>query len=521
MKILLVTYSAYPRIGGRSTYLALLIRQLKEMGHSVDLLAHKPGLNEIYIMGRKEVNKLQIRKRLEPEVNKRLQETYPHLSPWIHWRETERYVFEEAIKSFDLSAYDLIHVQDIFSSLACTRLGLRQPVIASFHNCKVEEWKVNQGGRDKSLQERAYIRREEYLSILRPHKVIVPSRWLKGAFEQLGVPSSQCVVVPYGIDLTQFSGNGDHPSKVKGQKDKFIILVPARLVPIKGHTYLFQALERLKQDQITFECWLAGNGVLESQLREEVRHRGIADEVRFLGGREDVPSLMRRADLMVLPTLHDTFPFAVLEAQGAGLPVIATQVGGVPEMIEHGKTGLLAPPHDADGLYEAIALLVQKEDLRQKIGQSARRFALQNWNVALMANRTLEVYEEVLGHKQTKEHNEPNGTAGAPLTGEGFDLDHDLLHGLPLDFAPYPSTGTIGGKIVGPSPFIYDEIQIHLMDISWITLKTAVPDRYGYYRFEDVPVGRYALMVSDGKKFKSGYVVVEEGKESVWNVRLD
>lgn len=515
LKILLVTYSAYPRIGGRSTYMSLLMEKLNEMGHEVDLLAHKPGLNEIYIVGKKEVNKLKIRQRVEAHMDGALRKKYPHLTPWIRWRELERYVFEAGISSFDLSSYDLIHAQDIFSSMACTRLSLSQPVIASFHNCKAEEWKVNQVEQYKAPLERAYISREEYLSILRPKKVIVPSRWLKVSFEKLGVPLSRCTVIPYGIDLAQFERNRDHPLQGEKQGDKFILLVPARLVPIKGHTFLFQALERLKRDEVKFECWLAGNGVLEAQLRTEVRQRRLADVVRFLGGREDVPSLMMKADLMVLPTLHDTFPFAILEAQGAGLPVIATAVGGVPEMIEHGKTGYLVPPKDVEALYAAISRLIKNDPLRQKISEASRLFAARSWNASLMAKRTLAVYEEVLRDGASKKE------AASPLSGGRGELDHALLDGLTSHDAPWLSTGTIVGQIEGQSPLAPDSIQVHLLDISWITLKSTSPDRWGCFRFEDVPVGRYGLMVSDGKRMKSGHVVVEAGKVSDWNVSLD
>jgi glycosyltransferase involved in cell wall biosynthesis len=514
LNILLVTYSAYPRIGGRSTYMTLLKQKLEDIGHRVDLLAHQPGLNEIYIMGKQSVNKQDIRLSVEPQVLRRHQEAYPHLSPWIRWRETERYIFEEAIKRFDLTPYDLIHAQDIFSALACTRIHLRQPVVASFHNCKVAEWKVNQVDKHKSPQETAYIAREEYLSVLRPDRVIVPSDWLRASFEKLGLPDTKCTVIPYGIDITRFRSKMNRITNLEKPAGRFIILVPARLVPIKGHTFLFQALEQLKQENISFECWLAGNGVLEAHLREEAKERKVDDVVRFLGGREDVPALMALADMMVLPTLHDTFPFAVLEAQTAGLPVIASAVGGVVEMIEDGKTGLLVPPGNADLLYKAMAKMMLNSELKERISVNSRQFADRHWDVSLMAKRTLDVYQDVIGsfHRNTNAVSFPDGI---------INLDHDLLDSIPSDLSQSVLTGSIAGKVEVPADRSPADIQIHLMDISWITLQTTSPDPSGDYVFEEVPVGRYALMAVDGNQKIQGHTVVSAGQISIWNARFE
>lgn len=514
LKILLVTYSAYPRIGGRSTYITLLKKKLEEQGHTVDLLAHKPGLNEIYLMGQKSVDKEEIRLEIEQKVRHLHQEHYPHLSPWIRWRELERYIFEEALMRFDLSDYDLVHTQDIFSSLICPRIISNKPIIASFHNCKVEEWKVNQGRETKSEQELEYIASEEYLSVLRPQKVIVPSRWLKNAFVKLGVPETQCTVIPYGLEIEAYNQKLENHVPHFKEKQKPIILVPARMVPIKGHTFLFQALERLKEEDEPFECWLAGNGVLEEHLRQEAQERQIDDRIHFLGGRHDIPTLLAEADMMVLPTLHDTFPFVVMEAQAAGVPVISTAVGGVVEMIAHGKTGLLGPPGDAHFLYQAIKSLIHDPKLRHEISINSRHHAERCWNVSLMIEKTVDVYQQSM---ESWREEPPKYR----IRGATFDLDHELLERIPRLPPGDVYTGKIVGKIDRSSHQEGRETVVHLMDISWITLQSTRPDREGYFTFEDVPPGRYALMVVDGDQKISGHTVVYKDQVSIWNVRID
>ena len=285
MNILLATYTAYPSISGRITFLSILKKKLENKGHHVDILAHVPGLHEINIIGRQRIEKQPLKSRITSRLAPLLEKKYPGLTAWIRWRELERYTFEEALRQFDLACYDVIHAHDIISSISCQRVIQDKPIITSFHNCKIEEWRVNLEQGAKSQMELAYVAREEYLSACRPHHVIVPSNWLKAILTQLKVPKEKISVLPYGIDLAEFQAKMETPLQVRKPRGKKVILCPARLVPIKGHTYLLQALEQLKGEHHSFECWLAGNGALESRLKQETIDRKLEDVVRFLGAR--------------------------------------------------------------------------------------------------------------------------------------------------------------------------------------------------------------------------------------------
>jgi glycosyltransferase involved in cell wall biosynthesis len=511
VKILLVTYSAYPRIGGRSTYISLLKSTLERRGHSVDILAHAPGQNEIYIVGGKRVNKAALRRRVAAEIVPQLHRRFPGLPPWIVWRETERYCFEEAIRQFDFSPYDLIHTQDILSSLACQRAIRDRPIVATFHNCKAEEWQVNGEAEQKLPIERAYVAREELLSVERTKWVIVPSRWLKDALTRLGATSERFRVVSYGMDIPRFQQSMRQPTELKKPADCPLILCPARLVPIKGHTFLFAALQRLKEEGRRFVCWVAGNGVLEQNLQQEVRLRGIDDVVRFIGGRSDLPAILAITDIVVLPTLHDTLPLVIMEAQLAGVAVISTRVGGVTEMIEHGRTGLLGPAGDPDYLWHSLRDLLANQAERERLARNAQTVALQTYSDARMVGHTIALYQEAVRSAAAGEAYVEQTTIDERLLGPVYRL------GLP---APLRPTGTLVGTVRAPDGRPQPHAAVHLMDMSWVTLAVTHCDRNGRFSFHQIPAGKYAMIISVGECWKSRELVVHEDEVTCCHANL-
>ncbi|MBO8162296.1 MAG: glycosyltransferase [Brevibacillus sp.] len=510
MNILLVTYGAYPRFSGRTTYITTLRDLLEQRGHKVDILAHAPGLNEVYIVGGQRVQKLPLRKRVEQRVVSLLRERYPLLTPWIIWRETERYFFEEAIRQLDLSRYDLIHPQDFLSSLACHRAIREKPMIASFHNCKAEEWRVNADkGRNLPI-EMAYIAREEYLSVVRQQRVIVPCSWLKEAFVRLGAKAESFAVVPYGMDFARFRRQMRQPTELIKPSDRPLILCPSRLVPIKGHTYLFAALKKLRQAGCQFTCWVAGNGVLEQKLRLEAGRLGLDDVVTFIGGRGDIPAILAMTDIVVLPTLHDTLPLVVMEAQLAGVPVVSTWVGGVVEMIKHNQTGLIGPPRDPDYLCRSLHRLIENEAERTRLANNARKAALATYSDKRMVEHTLQLYAETI-----RNHRYHGETACGPIDDELLAPIHRLAK------SDLPRTGAIVGSVRTPSGRPLPTAIVHLMDISWVTLSVVACDETGRFAFERVPPGKYAIMAAVGQSWNSYHLVVKENEVTFCHAEVE
>ncbi|MCL6626459.1 glycosyltransferase [Alicyclobacillus shizuokensis] len=506
MKILIATYSAYPRVGGRSTYIKGLKEELEHQGHQVDLVAHAPGLCEIYHSSGHRVNKQAMREQVKPIVNSYFDEYFPHATNWVRWREIERYSVELALRQFQLGDYDLIHAQDILSARCLYRVKPSDiPLVVTYHNVKSHEWYVNQPS--KHPLEMEYVIHEEAESAKAADAIIFPCTWLRNTFDGLHVPINNAHVIPYGTRLTF-----DQTSKTFDDDDIPLIVCPARLVPIKGHATLFDALYRLKLQGYRFRCWIVGDGVLRSSLESLCRVKGLEQFVYFLGNRNDVPNLLVQSDVVVLPTLHDTLPFAVMEAQLAGKPIVASRVGGIPEMIESEKTGWLVEPGNSMELADVLAHLLNLPSQRSKIGLSARRWAIKHWSVTRMVSETLKVYRQALRHDRntSKDHSIPDAEFLEPLISKwkGVKILCD-------------SNGTIVGRVTTSEGEQITRGTAHLMDISWVTLQIVSVDEHGEFRFTELPTGKYGLMItSPGYPAKSLYVEVTGNKEERIDIQI-
>jgi glycosyltransferase involved in cell wall biosynthesis len=202
--------------------------------------------------------------------------------------------------------------------------------------------------------------------------------------DRVGLPSNKVTVIHYGLD---------EPPKAWGETDLKlpggpIVLAVARLVPQKGVDVAVRALAGLDATLVVL-----GEGP------ERARLEALADElgVRLLlpGRVGDVTSVLRRADVLVHPARWEGFGLALLEAMLAELPMVATRVSSIPEIVVDGETGLLVPPDDPAALAAALRRLLDDDDLRRRLGEAGRRRAREQFSVERMARRTLEVYETV------------------------------------------------------------------------------------------------------------------------------
>ncbi|MGH8896664.1 MAG: glycosyltransferase [Egibacteraceae bacterium] len=206
------------------------------------------------------------------------------------------------------------------------------------------------------------------------------------------VPAERIQVIYDGIRLEPWAGA--HPADLGGvSPTDLVCLTVARLHPQKGLEDLVDAAAEVVGRRPDVRFVVAGDGPARHDLNQRIRAAGLQDQVLLLGNRDDVPSLAARACLFVLPSRFEGLPSAIIEAMGAGLPVVATAVGGVPELVDHGVTGWLvpaaSPPALAKAILEALAC-----DLKAT-ATAGRRRALEHFSASAMARAFAQVYEEV------------------------------------------------------------------------------------------------------------------------------
>ena len=180
-----------------------------------------------------------------------------------------------------------------------------------------------------------------------------------------------------GVDLRKFSPD----ASVEREPD--LILGVGRLVEKKGFATLVAACRILRDEGRTFRCEIVGEGELRARLEHEIRDAGLEDAVRLVGGRtqEELPAYYRRAAVVAMPAVpasdgnRDALPTVLLEALACGAPVVASELTGIPEIVDDGENGFLVPPGDARELSRAIALLLESRDLRERFGRAGRRKA--------------------------------------------------------------------------------------------------------------------------------------------------
>ena len=215
--------------------------------------------------------------------------------------------------------------------------------------------------------------------------------------DQVGLPANKMTVVHNGIPLEAFAEKQSTQRSGPGQGNGSapVVLTVARLTTQKGIGYLLQAAAQVPDARFL----IAGNGPERSLLLQRAQGLGLAGRVSFLGKRDDVPALLRQADIFVLPSLYEGLPVSVLEAMAAGTPVIATDVGGTGEAITHCETGMLIPPADPAALARALRELLDNPSLRQSLGAAGRERVRAEFSVERMCSRVQAIYDEILAKR--------------------------------------------------------------------------------------------------------------------------
>ena len=201
-----------------------------------------------------------------------------------------------------------------------------------------------------------------------------------------------------GVDAVWLQKTVDR-SRVRrelGLTDGPLLVTVARLTEQKGHRDLIESLALLRDQWPQLQCVCVGDGELKQSLEALAAARGLASMCRFVGSRDDVMAFYAAADIVVLPSHSEGFPFVILEALAMGKPVIATSVNGVPEVIEHMKTGLLVKALDVAGLAGAIRSLLEHPERAMQLGNAGRAVVQAQFTVNQMVEKTVAVFDAAL-----------------------------------------------------------------------------------------------------------------------------
>jgi glycosyltransferase involved in cell wall biosynthesis len=219
---------------------------------------------------------------------------------------------------------------------------------------------------------------------------------------QEGVDPARIRVIPNGVDSDRFAASPDRSAlrrRLGLPVDGPLLLTVSNLIHYKGHGTLLEAMPLITRTHPTAMIVLAGDGPMRVEIDRRIATSGLAESVRLLGERRDVPDLLRAADLLVHPSDEEGFPNAILEAMAAGLPVVATRVGGTPELVLDGATGILVPPRSPTDLAAAVSRLLADPSLADQMGAAGRERAVREFPLARMVEQTETLYAEVLRTK--------------------------------------------------------------------------------------------------------------------------
>ncbi|GJL65082.1 MAG: glycosyl transferase [Nitrospirales bacterium] len=203
-----------------------------------------------------------------------------------------------------------------------------------------------------------------------------------------------------GIDVTQYRAASvarqNSPHRFGCSVNAMVVGSVGWLTSIKGHQYLIEAIAKLKPRYPQLHCLIVGSGPLREELSKLAAGHSVASAVHFLGHMEDIPSCLAAMDAFVLPSLNEGMGRALIEAMAAGLPVIASNVGGVPAIVQDGQTGLLVPPGNSDALAEALERYLQSPEWANMIGAAAQEYISTRFDVSSMVRGVESVYDEAL-----------------------------------------------------------------------------------------------------------------------------
>jgi glycosyltransferase involved in cell wall biosynthesis len=283
------------------------------------------------------------------------------------------------------AAPDIVHVHsrrgaDLYGGVAAARLGL--PAVLT---------------RRVDAAEPAWLARSKYR---RYDAVVALSAAVQRQVAGAGAPMERIVRIPSAVEPASFAPTAEARARLESEfglpADAAVVGVVAQLIPRKRHAWLFALLPALARAHPAVRVLCFGQGPLEAELRSELARSELASRVTLAGFRTDLPELLAGLDVLAHPADREGLGVALLEAAAAGVPVVACAVGGVPDVVEHEQTGLLAPADDPAAFSAALARLLSSASARARLGAAARDRVVERFSVDGLVAAHLALYERVL-----------------------------------------------------------------------------------------------------------------------------
>lgn len=286
--------------------------------------------------------------------------------------------------------FDVMHAHDLWSNLMgvpAARLARVPAVISSQRDLSHFDWY-------RGLKRKALRKIQAMSSVLLANATPIRDALVA----EDGFPAARLRVIHNGVDTSRLQrGRRDRGRLFPGVGNgKLVVLVGNMHSDVKGHPWLIEAAPAVLEEFPDTRFILAGDGEARKVFEQQVREHGLGESFMFLGGRSDIPDILASCDIGVLPSRAEGLSNAVLEYMAAGLPTIASRVGGNPELVRDGITGLLVPPQDSQALEVALLQLLRDEELACRMAAAGHRVATEDFSFERLVREVDALYTELL-----------------------------------------------------------------------------------------------------------------------------
>jgi len=282
---------------------------------------------------------------------------------------------------------DVIHVHNptcLFYTAMAVKLAGRGKIVFTQHGLAKKSWKM--------------VKALRFLSRFITKAVAVSDDIAGYLEDSYGVNKERIKIIINGIDENVYKSDQSRSQDIKEKfnlNGEYVIGHVARLSPEKDQATLLKAFCKVNSEMERVKLVIVGDGPLKDSLRSKVKSLKLEDKVLFLGSRNDVQELMNMFDLFVLSSIREGTSLTLLEAMAAGLPIVATKVGGNADVVIDKKTGLLVPPKEPDKLAEAVINLLKDNGLRKKMGKEGRKMVEEKFCLDRMAKEYEKIYRDL------------------------------------------------------------------------------------------------------------------------------